>query len=54
MATSALWQNAFSASFAADVKIRARAWMSDAVLDVDSNPHLVNANNDERDISHAN
>jgi hypothetical protein len=32
--------------------IRARAWMLDAVLDVDSHPHLINANNHETEISH--
>jgi hypothetical protein len=36
-----------TASFAADVRIRARAWMLDAVLDVNSHPHLVNADNYE-------
>ncbi len=38
-----------TASFAADVRIRARAWILDAVLDVASHPHLVN----ETEISHA-
>ena len=38
--------------FAANLnaRIRARAWMLDAVLDVNSHPHLVNAKSDE--ISH--
>jgi hypothetical protein len=30
----------------------ARAWMLDAVLDVDSHPHLLNVNCDEGEISH--
>jgi hypothetical protein len=42
----------YFAQFAADVRIRARAWMLDAVLDVDSHPHLLNLNGNETGISH--
>ena len=42
-----------TASFAAaGVRIRARAWVLDAVLDVHSHPLLVNPSSDEREISH--
>jgi hypothetical protein len=58
MATRAPRKRAFpmmspemTASFAADVRISARAKMLDAVLDVNSHPHLMlNADNDETDI----
>ena len=40
------------AGFAADVRIHHRAWVLDAVFDVDSHPHLVNAVSKETEISH--
>jgi hypothetical protein len=42
-----------TASFADGKKIRARAWILDAVFDVHSHPHLVSANDDETAISQA-
>jgi hypothetical protein len=42
-----------TASFADGKRIRARAWMLDAVFDVHSHPHLVSTNNDETAISQA-
>ena len=57
MTSHALRQRGFlitsPASFAHDVVIRARAWILNAVLDVDSHPHLVSTNSDETEISQA-
>jgi hypothetical protein len=42
-----------TAGFADGKRIRARAWMLDAVFDVHSHPHLVSTNNDETATSQA-
>jgi hypothetical protein len=41
-----------SQSTMTDVRIRARAWVLDAVIEVASHPHLLIVNGDETEISH--